>query len=168
MSMDELSEKWRQRVQEELDPEEQVLWMGSPDPARTAGRPLSTPAGRVGLVTFATAVAWVLLAAQLVGPPRPGYPWFILLPALFPAGTGAGQSSVETKAKPEIWTNWSTFQSRASDYAAATAKLADLAKAGDTPGFTAQLDVVKKSCDACHSDFKARWCGSGTGRAGAY
>ena len=84
MSMDELSEKWRQRVQEELDPEEQVLWMGSPDPARTAGRPLSTPAGRVGLVTFATAVAWVLLAAQLVGPPRPGYPWFILLPALFP------------------------------------------------------------------------------------
>src|SRR5438094_5129682 len=86
MSLDELSEKWRQRVQEELDPEEQVLWMGSPDPARTAGRPLSTPAARVGLVTFATAVGWLVLAMQLVGTPRPGqpYPWIILLPALFP------------------------------------------------------------------------------------
>src|SRR5207244_6919039 len=85
MSMDELSEKWRERVQEELDPEEQVLWMGSPDPARTAGRPLSTPAARVGVVTFATAVGWLMLAMQIVGPPRPGqpYPWIILLPALF-------------------------------------------------------------------------------------
>lgn len=86
MSMDELSEKWRQRVQDELDPEEQVLWMGSPDPARAAGRPLSTPAARVGLVTLATSCAWLLLAWQVVGPPRPGYPfpWFVLLPALLP------------------------------------------------------------------------------------
>jgi len=86
MSMDELSEKWRQRVQEELDPEEEVLWMGSPDPARTAGRSLSTPAARVGMVTLATACGWLLLAWQIVGPPRPGYPfpWFILMPALFP------------------------------------------------------------------------------------
>lgn len=91
MSMDGLSEKWQQRVQEELDPEEQVLWMGSPDPARTAGRPLSTPAARVGLVTFASAVAWLLLATQVIGPPRPGnpFPWLILVPALFPVITFA-------------------------------------------------------------------------------
>jgi hypothetical protein len=86
MSMDELSEKWRERVQEELDPEEQVLWMGSPDPGKTAGRPLSTPAARVGLVTFAGALGWLLLAMQIIGPPRPGYPypWIVFLPALFP------------------------------------------------------------------------------------
>lgn len=86
MSMDELSEKWRERVQEELDPEEQVRWMGSPDPARTAGRPLSTPAARVGLVTLGTSCVWLFLALQIFGPPRPGepYPWFILLPALLP------------------------------------------------------------------------------------
>ncbi len=91
MSMDELSEKWRQRLQEELDPEEQVLWLASPDPERTAGRPLSTPAARVGLVTFASAVAWLLLASQIIGPPRPGYPfpWFVLLPALIPVVTFA-------------------------------------------------------------------------------
>jgi hypothetical protein len=82
----QLSEEWRQRIEEELDPGEQIAWMGSPDPRSTAGRSLSTPAARVGWVTLATAVGWVLLAWQIVGPPRPGYPfpWFVLLPALFP------------------------------------------------------------------------------------
>jgi len=82
--------------------------------------------------------------------------WSAALPTLFPAGTGQGQAGVDTKAKPEIWTNRAGFDAKAADYAAATAKLADLAKAGDTPGFTAQFAVVKKTCDACHSDFKER------------
>ena len=82
--------------------------------------------------------------------------WAAALPTLFPTGTGAGQTTSETKAKPEIWTNRAGFDARAADYAAATAKLADLSKAGDTPGFTAQLGLVKKACDACHSDFKER------------
>ena len=82
--------------------------------------------------------------------------WSAALPTMFPAGTGQGQTSSETKAKPEVWSNRGGFEARAADYAAATAKLADLAKAGDTPGFTAQLGVVKKACDACHSDFKER------------
>jgi hypothetical protein len=83
---DQLSEQWRERVAEELDPGEEVAWMGSPAPERTAGRPLSTPAQRVGFVTLATAVGWLLFILQIVGPPRPGhpYPWMIFLPALFP------------------------------------------------------------------------------------
>jgi hypothetical protein len=86
MSMEQLSEQWQQRVTEELDPGEEALWMGSPEPRYAAGRTLSTPAARVGIVTLATAVGWVLLALQIVGPPRPGYPfpWFVLAPALFP------------------------------------------------------------------------------------
>src|SRR5260221_10635416 len=86
MSMDALSEQWRQRVEEELDPGEQVLWMESPDPERVAGRPLSTPATLVGFVSFASAVIWLLFALQLIGPPRPGmpYPWILLLPSLIP------------------------------------------------------------------------------------
>src|SRR5438094_283463 len=39
MTMDELSEKWQQRVREELDPEEQVHWMGGPDPAHQPRAP---------------------------------------------------------------------------------------------------------------------------------
>jgi hypothetical protein len=86
VNVDALSEQWQQRVAEELDPGEELVWMGSPDPVRTAGRSLSTPAARVGWVTLATAIGWVLLALQIVGPPRPGYPfpWMVLLPALFP------------------------------------------------------------------------------------
>jgi len=82
--------------------------------------------------------------------------WAAALPTMFPAGTGQGQTASETKAKPEVWSNRTGFEARAADYAAATAKLADLSKAGDTPGFTAQLALVKKTCDACHSDFKER------------
>jgi cytochrome c556 len=82
--------------------------------------------------------------------------WSKVLPTMFPAGTGVGQVSIPTKARPEIWTNRAVFESRAADYAAATAKLSQLAQAGDTPGFTAQLDVVKKACSACHTDFQAR------------
>jgi hypothetical protein len=86
MSTNELSEQWRERVQEELDAGEQVLWMGSPNPELTTGRALSTPAARVGLVTFLTAFGWLLLAWQIIGPPRPDNPllWLILLPALLP------------------------------------------------------------------------------------
>ena len=72
MSMDELSEKWQERVQEELDPEEQVLWMGGPDPEKTAGRPLSTPAVRVGLVALIVEIIWLVLTLQFIGPPQPG------------------------------------------------------------------------------------------------
>ena len=81
--------------------------------------------------------------------------WASALPSLFPAGTAQGTAGLDTKAKPEIWSNRAGFEARAADYAAATAKLADLSKAGDSAGFTAQLAVVKKACDSCHADFKA-------------
>ena len=92
-------------------------------------------------------------ASKLGFPAKALSEWALVLPTLFPAGTGPGQAG-ETEAKAEIWSNRAGFEARAADYAAATAKLADLAKANDTPGFTAQLAVVKKSCDSCHSDFK--------------
>jgi cytochrome c556 len=82
--------------------------------------------------------------------------WSKVLPMLFPAGTGVGLVSVPTKAKAEIWSNHAAFEQRAADYAAAAAKLPQLVKAGDTAGFSAQLDVVKKACSACHQDFQQR------------
>lgn len=82
--------------------------------------------------------------------------WSKALPIMFPAGTGIGQVSIPTKAKPEIWSNRATFEQRAADYAAAAAKLPELAKAGDAAAFNAQLDTVKKACGACHQDFQAR------------
>lgn len=82
--------------------------------------------------------------------------WAAVLPTLFPEGTGPGQTSVETHALAEVWSNRTGFLARANDYALATSRLADLAKAGDTSGFASQVAAVKKACDSCHADFKTR------------
>ena len=92
-----------------------------------------------------------------------GYPanalarWAKVLPTMFPAGTGADNADgAKTRALPTIWSDRAGFDKAAGDYADATAKLLDLVKAGDTPGFKAQLDVVDKTCDACHDSYRAK------------
>jgi len=90
-----------------------------------------------------------------------GYPaaslakWARTLPRMFPAGTGAGETSAETQARIEIWRDRAGFEQAAANYAAATARLADLAKANDTAGFTKQLDQVNQACAVCHGRYKA-------------
>lgn len=81
--------------------------------------------------------------------------WARTLPTMFPAGTGPGAVTVKTRAKAEIWSDRAGFDKAATDYAAATAKLVDLAKANDTAGFKAQLPEVDKTCDACHDKYRA-------------
>jgi cytochrome c556 len=86
--------------------------------------------------------------------------WAKVLPTMFPAGTGADNADgAKTRALPTIWSDQAGFAKAAGDYADATAKLLDLAKAGDTPGFKAQLDVVDKTCDACHETYRAKPAG---------
>jgi len=82
--------------------------------------------------------------------------WARILPALFPAGTGPGSTTVTTHAKPEIWSQRAGFEKAAADYAAAADKLRDLAQADDAAGFAAQLEVVDKACDTCHDTYKAK------------
>jgi cytochrome c556 len=80
--------------------------------------------------------------------------WAKQIPSLFPAGSDKGSRA--TKAKPEIWTDWATFQKDAAALDAAATKLTVLAKANDTEGFTAQLKVVADACAACHKAFRAQ------------
>ena len=82
--------------------------------------------------------------------------WAAVLPTLYSEGTGTGQTSVETHALAEVWSNRAAFLARANDFSAATSRLVELAKSGDASGFASQLDVVKKACDSCHADFKTR------------
>jgi cytochrome c556 len=79
--------------------------------------------------------------------------WAKQIPSLFPPGSDKG--SKPTKAKADIWTHWPEFEKGAADLAAASTKLAELAKANDTAGFTAQLKVVGGACGACHKAFRA-------------
>jgi len=70
---------------------------------------------------------------------------------LFPDG------SIEpgNRALPAIWTNKADFEARATAFGDASARLAELAKAGDTAGFAAQAKVVAAGCNGCHSLYRA-------------
>lgn len=89
-----------------------------------------------------------------------GYPaaalakWAKALPRMFPAGTGRGETSASTQALPAIWQDRTGFERAAANYADATARLAALAAANDTPGFTNQLEEVDHACGSCHARYK--------------
>jgi cytochrome c556 len=76
--------------------------------------------------------------------------WAKALPGMFPAGSDGAPSN----ALPTVWSDRAGFEAKAADYAAAAAKLADLAKAGDKPGFAAQFAALGKTCGACHSGYR--------------
>jgi cytochrome c556 len=79
--------------------------------------------------------------------------WAGAIPGLFPVGTETG---FDTKAKPDIWSDNAGFRKAAADYAAATAKLAELADADDKAGFAAQFKEVGGTCGACHRTYKVK------------
>jgi cytochrome c556 len=82
--------------------------------------------------------------------------WARVLPTLFPQGTEQGATPAETHALPNVWTDRAGFEKAAANYAAAADKLEDLAKNGDSEGFSNQLAVVAKACDACHDNYKVK------------
>lgn len=79
--------------------------------------------------------------------------WGALIPAMFPKGTETGGN---TKAMPEIWSDAAGFKKDAADFAEAATKLAELAKAGDLDGVTAQTKVLGETCGACHKAYRAK------------
>ena len=81
--------------------------------------------------------------------------WAKALPRMFPAGTGVGETSADTQALPIIWKDRANFERAAAFYADATARLAAMAAANDTAGFTKQLEEVNQACGACHARYKA-------------
>ena len=90
-----------------------------------------------------------------------GYPaaslakWAKALPRMFPPGTGVGETSASSQALPLIWRDRANFDRAAANYADATARLAALAAANDTAGFTKQLEEVNQACGLCHARYKA-------------
>ncbi len=76
--------------------------------------------------------------------------WAKAIPGMFPAGSDGAPSN----ALPTVWSDRAGFEAKAADYAAAAAKLAELAKAGDKAGFAAQFGEVGKTCGACHDGYR--------------
>lgn len=80
--------------------------------------------------------------------------WSASMTNLFPPGTGPGVVAT-TRAKPEIWSDWSGFQAKAGDYAAAAARLQALIAAGDNAAALEQFAVVRASCQSCHDAYRS-------------
>jgi cytochrome c556 len=76
------------------------------------------------------------------------------IPASFPEGTGPNAG--KTDALPSIWQNWADFQAKAKALETESAKLLELAKAGDEAGFKAQFPTVARTCGGCHENFRAK------------
>ena len=77
--------------------------------------------------------------------------WGRAIPGSFPPDA----SAAGTKALPAIWSDRAGFEARAADMSAAAGKFAELARAGDATALSAQWDVPKGTCAACHGKYRA-------------
>lgn len=69
---------------------------------------------------------------------------------------GTGPSAVpSTKAKPEIWTDWTGFQAKAADYQAATARLRDAIAADDRAAANEAWAATRATCQSCHEAYRS-------------
>jgi cytochrome c556 len=75
-----------------------------------------------------------------------------MIPQIFPEGSGTG----ETRAKPEIWQQWSKFEQAAKTLEEESAKLVEIAQSGDMKQLTSQFLAVGKACKGCHKPFRKR------------
>lgn len=73
------------------------------------------------------------------------------IPSLFPQGS----LTEESKAKPEIWQQWSEFEERAQNFRSMAEQLRDTAQAKDTEATQAMVKTFgKQACGACHTPFR--------------
>ena len=66
-----------------------------------------------------------------------------------------GTSTGDTKAKPEIWTDFADFTAKMKDLERESAALATIAKSGDEAKMREQFAKTGGACKACHDKYKA-------------
>ncbi len=74
--------------------------------------------------------------------------------AQIPAWFEANEISADSKARPEIWTNFDDFTAKANSLE--TAALAVLAAANDSGDVGAAAKAIGGACGACHKDYKLK------------
>ncbi len=74
------------------------------------------------------------------------------IPVVFDGGGGTG----ETRAKPEIWTDWDGFLAAAARLEEESAKLIEAANSGNRETLAEQFGALgANACGACHSAYRA-------------
>jgi|TARA_B110000116_G_scaffold262160_1_gene267153 cytochrome c556 len=79
-----------------------------------------------------------------------------LLPGLFPAGTGFGETAVKTAAKPEVWKHPEDFRKAAKRLEDASADLAETVRSGNVKAIRGKVGAIGKACKGCHQQFRRR------------
>lgn len=143
-----------------------ILWIAAcsperPLPAATAVTPSQIVASRQAAMRLAAADFQLIRTAAekgadlkaLAGPTRSLALWGEALPGMFPAGTGPGVAN--TRARAEIWTDRADFEQKAAEFAAAAARLAELAEAADLNEGGRQWDSTRLACAACHLRYRS-------------
>lgn len=75
------------------------------------------------------------------------------LARLFPEGSG--KEAGETRALPKIWEDWAGFEAAIKRLSDESAKLAEVAKGGDSAAIAAQIgELGKKGCGGCHKPYR--------------
>ena len=72
--------------------------------------------------------------------------------AMFPKGSALGK----TKAKADIWKNWSQFENAVNAFVRESTKLVKIVESGDMKAFTKQFRTTGKTCGGCHKNFRER------------
>lgn len=67
-----------------------------------------------------------------------------------------GSEKGDTKAKPEIWTDWDGFTVKLNKFQIDMAQLAKVSLEGDERSTKRAFGVAAKNCKSCHSDYKFR------------
>lgn len=72
------------------------------------------------------------------------------LPAMFPAGSGTG----DTRALPTIWSDRAGFEQASANTVTALGVLRTAAASGDVAATTAAFNQVGGTCGACHRPYR--------------
>ncbi len=78
------------------------------------------------------------------------------LPNHFPKGTAQGSGAGITRAKAEIWTEWTRFAGVAAKGAEVALELALIADTGDKGAIGKGLGDLGKACGGCHKAFRGK------------
>lgn len=76
--------------------------------------------------------------------------WAKALSGMFPEGSINDQSN----ALPTVWTDRENFEATAALYAERAARMAEIAKSGDSEAFKTQWSLVRETCSSCHDRFR--------------
>ncbi len=69
-------------------------------------------------------------------------------------GFTPGSDKGDTEAKADIWTDWSDFKTKMSNFQEQAAKLAQVAKSGNEAAIKEQFGATGKACKSCHDKYR--------------